>query len=459
MLGLINKKNVAMEIAYKSYHILLDYINLQPIHKKDEKDEEKQIDLNNNDYSLTYTPTEMLDLLYNSIEYRNFVIDSLVLKKICKKIFALQLSVFLFLLLVLFATLVLIKLTALKIIFSIILVVIGLVFFFSFKTGKSYQQYYNETMVKILNMSVNEYTITGRNNSTSFDKNYINKHLSIHYDKYSINHICKFESKYEIGDEFELELTDIVETKDKDGNTIRTEETVFDGFSITSKNKRPHNILNGSIIKIRDDNNIASALLEDTVNSMIQNKRDFSFNSEQLNKHLDCRLARTGLTSDVDQKMFEVTKIITPAFEEKLLFLDERYNSFNMNLSDNEFSFTVNMKKNAFQKLQNGELFKFHSTYKERNHNTNIFSDVNFEYDRLYPILERLFLRKYFRIIYNYQMDSTRFDNYEFEKTTQYENEIREIMNMSYKEFSQINGDYVKNLKEDIDSRYNQLSS
>lgn len=453
MFELITKKNSAMQIGYNSYNILKDYILLQSTMPQEETS------LINDNFSPTYTPKEMLDLLYNSNEYRNFVIDSLVLKKICKKIFSLQLSVFLTLLFALFATLAFIKLTALKIIFSIILIFIGFIFFFSFKTGKSYQQYYNETMVQILNMAVNEYTITSKEKNTLFDKNFINNHLNIHYDKYSMNYNCKFESQYEVGDEFELTLTDIVETKDKDGNTTKKEETVFDGFSIVSRNKQPHSVLNGSIIKIRDDHNIASALLEDTVNSIIQSKKDFSFNSEKLNKHLDCRLSRTGLTSDVDQKMFEVTKIITPAFEEKLLFLDERYNAFNMNLSDNEFSFTVNMKKDTFQKLQNGELFKLHSTYKEKNHNTNIFSDVNFEYDRLYPILERLFLRKYFRIIYNYQMDSNRFDNYEFEKTSQYETEIKEIMNMPYKEFSQINADYVKDLKEDINFRYNELSS
>lgn len=114
--------------------------------------------------------------------------------------------------------------------------------------------------------------------------------------------------------------------------------------------------------------------------------------------------------------MFEVTKIITPAFEDNLLFLDERYNAFNMNISDTEFSFTVNMKKDSYQKLQNGELFNFNTNYKNKKCNTDIFSDANFEYDKLYPILERLFLRKYFRVIYNYQMDSTRFNSYDNEK-------------------------------------------
>ena len=228
-----------------------------------------------------------------------------------------------------------------------------------------------------------------------------------------------------------------------------------------SKNKQPLNVLNGSIIKIRDDHNITSALFEDTVNSIIQRKREFSFNSETLNKHLDCKIARTGFTSDVDQKMFEVTKIITPAFEEKLLFLDERYNSFNMNLSDNEFSFSVNMKKSSFQKFKSGELLKFSSAYKNRKHRTNIFLDVSFEYDKLYPILERLFLRKYFRIIYNYQMDSSRFNIYENEKITKYETEIKEIMDMPYKEFSEIHKDYVENLKnsEDLVSRFVSLIS
>ena len=450
MFGLISKKNIAMKFAYQSYNTLKNYIFTK---MKDEKSP------SGDECIPSYTPKEMLDLLYSSDEYKDFVVDSLVLKKVCKKIFLLRLIVIVIVLFALFATFVFIKSIVLKIILSIILIAFAFIFFIFFKTGKSYQHYYNETMAQILTMSVNEYSITAGSNNVVINKDFINNHLNIHYDKYSTNYNCKFESDYEVGHDFELELKDIIETKDKEGNTVRREDTVFDGFSIVSKNKKPHKVLNGSIIKIRDDHNVVSALLEDTVNSMIQRKRDFSFNSEKLNKHLDCTLARTRFTSDIDQKMFEVTKIITPAFEEKLLFLDERYNAFNMNISDNEFSFTVNMKKDTFQKFQNGELFKFGSTYKEKNHNTNIFLDVNFEYDRLYPILERLFLRKYFRIIYNYQMDSTRFNSYESKKITKYETEIREIMDIPCREFSQINEDYVKNLGEQINNKYCTLTA
>ena len=97
-------------------------------------------------------------------------------------------------------------------------------------------------------------------------------------------------------------------------------------------------------------------------------------------------------------------------------------------------------------------------TYKDKEFNTSIFSETNFEYNKLYPKLERLFLRKYFRVIYNYQMDSTRFNSYEDAKITKYENEIKEIMNMTWKEFSEINGDYVKKLKDEIDEKYKSIS-
>lgn len=447
MFGLIAKKNTALESGYNSYNTLKQHILNNMQNEKSPSGDE---------CSPCYTPTEMLDLLYKSKEYDEFVINSLVIKKICNKIVLLKFLVIILVSLSLIGIFALMKLAIIGVVLSVIFTII---FAIVSKTGESYQQYYNKTMTQILNMAVSEYTISNKTHYSVIDKLFIHNHLNIHYDKYSTKYNCKFESKYEVGDDFDLELTDIVERTDKEGNKTTSEETVFDGFSIVSKNKQPHSVLNGSIIKIRDDQNMVSALLEDTVNSMVANKREFSFNSEKLNKHLDCKLARSLFTSDVDQKMFEVTKIITPSFEDKLLFLDERYNAFNMNLSDDEFSFTVNLKKDSYQKLKNGELFDFTSTYKKRRFNTDIFSDTNFEYDKLYPILERLFLRKYFRIIYNYQMDSNRFNSYEYEKANKYESEIRSIMDMPWKEFSQINEDYVKNLKEQINEKYNALTA
>lgn len=452
MFGLIAKKDKAMEKGYQSYEILRNYIK-----------NDMQVNKEN-----CYTPKEMLNLLYNSKQYENFVVDSLVAKKFCDKITMIKIIAAFLFLGALAAILSFIGLNALGIILAVIDVVLMVLFFLLFKEGKTYSEYYVETMVRILGMSTSEYAISRRNKNNNntvqsknqiINKDFINRNIDMNYDKYKVKHNCKFESNYEMGEDFDLELINVIKSKDSNGNTRTREETIFDGFSIVSRNKQPHNVLNGSVIKIRADHNLLSSLTEDTINSMVQSKREFSFNSETLNKHLDCRIRRTGLTADVDQKMFEVTKIITPAFEDRMLFLDERYNAFNMNLSDNEFSFTANIKRDSFQKFQNGEMFKFGSNYKDKNHNTDIFRDVNFEYDRLYPILERLFLRKYFRIVYNYQMDSSRFNEYENNKINIYENEIKEIMDMPWKEFSQINADYVKNLKDIINERYSAISS
>ena len=453
MFGLIAKKDKAMQKGYQSYNILKAFIERDKDLKKEN----------------CYTPKEMLDLLYTSKEYEEFVVDSLVLKKICDKITIIKLIVTLLCFCAIAAIFAFIGLNILGIILTVLVVAFMIIFFVLFKEGKSYNEYYAETMTRILGMAVSEYSISKRNKKKKnnnvqsryevINKDYINRNIDIAYDKYEVDHNCSFESNYEMGEDFDLKLIDVVEHKDSEGNTRRSEQTIFDGFSIVSRNKQPHSVLNGSVIKIRADHNLLSALTEDTVNSMVQSKREFSFNSEILNKHLDCRIRNTGLTSDVDQKMFEVTKIITSAFEDRMIFLDERYNAFNMNIADNEFSFTANLKKGSFQKLQKGELFKFGSNYKDRNHSTDIFRDVNFEYDRLYPILERLFLRKYFRYIYNYQMDNSRFSEYENNKIDVYENEIKEIMDMPWKEFSQINKDYVKNLKDTIKERYNAISS
>ena len=444
MLGLISKKKAAMEQGYQSYEVLKNYVS--------EKMKEEILDTD--ECTPCFTPKEMLDLLYSSSQYEDFVINSLVLKKICTKLAIIQITILIAITLLCVGIFTFLKLTIVGIILAIIL---DIAFLFKFKSGKSYQEYYNETMTKILNMAVSEYTIKPTTAKTSITKDFLDKYLDINYSKYFTKFNYNFESKYEVGDDFELELKKLIKTKDNEGNESTKEETIFDGFSIVSKNKQPHKILNGSIIKIREDENVLSALLEDSVNSIVHNQRDFSFNSEKLNKHLDCTLTRTGFTSDVDQKMFEVTKIITPSFEEKLLFLDERYNAFNMNISDNEFSFNVSMKKDAYQKLQNGELFTLNTTYKRKKCNTNIFTETNFEYEKLYPMLERLFLLKYFRVIYNYQMDSSRFNNYDNKKIEQYESEIKSIMDMPWKEFSQPNENYVKNLKEKINEKYNSL--
>lgn len=444
MLGLISKKKAAMEQGYQSYEVLKNYVS--------EKMKEEILDTD--ECTPCFTPKEMLDLLYSSSQYEDFVINSLVLKKICTKLAIIQITILIAITLLCVGIFTFLKLTIVGIILAIIL---DIAFLFKFKSGKSYQEYYNETMTKILNMAVSGYTIKPTTAKTSITKDFLDKYLDINYSKYFTKFNYNFESKYEVGDDFELELKKLIKTKDNEGNESTKEETIFDGFSIVSKNKQPYKILNGSIIKIREDENVISALLEDSVNSIVHNNRDFSFNSEKLNKHLDCTLTRTGFTSDVDQKMFEVTKIITPSFEEKLLFLDERYNSFNMNISDNEFSFNVSMKKDAYQKLQNGELFTLNTTYKRKKCNTNIFTETNFEYEKLYPMLERLFLLKYFRVIYNYQMDSSRFNNYDNKKIEQYESEIKSIMDMPWKEFSQPNENYVKNLKEKINEKYNSL--
>lgn len=451
MFGLIAKKDKAMEKGYQSYNILKNHIKYEMESRNE----------------TCYTPNEMLESLYNSKEYEDFVVDSLVLKKFCDKITIIKLVVTFLLLGALVAIFAFIGLNLLGIILAVVVVAFMILFFYLFKEGKSYNEYYVDTMTKILGMAVSEYSISKRNRKNKnvqsryevINKDYINRNIDMAYDKYEVDHNCSFESKYEMGEDFDLKLIDVVETRDRDGNTRRSEQTIFDGFSIVSRNKQPHNVLNGSVIKIRADHNLLSALTEDTVNSMVQSKREFSFNSEILNKHLDCKIRRTGLTADVDQKMFEVTKIITSAFEDRMIFLDERYNAFNMNIADNEFSFTANLKRGSFQKLQDGELFKFGSNYKDKNHNTDIFRDVNFEYDRLYPILERLFLRKYFRYIYNYQMDNSRFTEYENRKVELYENEIKEIMDMPWKEFSQIRKDYVKDLKDTIKERYDAISS
>lgn len=74
----------------------------------------------------------------------------------------------------------------------------------------------------------------------------------------------------------------------------------------------------------------------------------------------------------------------------------------------------IEIRKDSYPKLQSVDLLKFSSDYKDKHFNTDVFLDSNldsnFEYNKLYPILERLFLRKYLRTIYKFQVDSSRFN-------------------------------------------------
>jgi len=269
MFNLIKKKDKAMEIGYKSYQRLKNYILNRM--KQTEVSPTKQ------EFSPCYTPKEMLDTLYNSNEYKEFVIDSLVVKKFCQKISLIKMLVVFVALALIGGILALIGPNILGIILCVVIAILAFLFLLMFKEGKTYKQYYQETMSRILTMAVSEYSISNNRQNIVINRDFINRHLNEHYDKYSVRYNCKFESEYEIGDDFDLELKDVITTKDKDGNTTTREETIFSGFSIVSKNKNPLDVLKGCVIKIRDDHNLLSALAEDTINSMVQNKKSVNF--------------------------------------------------------------------------------------------------------------------------------------------------------------------------------------
>ncbi len=431
--GLVSKKDKAMKDGYIKYEKLKEKL-IEKIN------EEKNVHGSN--LNICKTPKEWLDILYSSNEFKEFVKSSLVVKDCCKKISNIKIFVAVILLLIVLGVIFFMRVNVVSIILIAICAISLILFSILFRTGKSYKDYYNETMSNILLMSIGEYI--KRDKVTTYNKSTLKEYLDIVFDNYSAKYDYELKNNNFDIEDLSLELTEVVENSD---NNSKETTIVFSGFFIILKNKMPYNVLNGSVIKIREDKSLMSYLLEDTVNSMVQRKREYSFNSERLNKNFDCNLTHT--ISNVDEKMFEVTKIITPAFEERLLFLEERYNVFNMNISDDEISFVVNLKKDAYKMFSDGNMLKLLSKYKFRKFDTNInasslYSNDDFKYSNLYPILERLFLYKYLEIIYNYYIDGSRVSNYELEKISQYENEIREIMEMEYKEFLKIQEDYIK---------------
>lgn len=194
-----------------------------------------------------------------------------------------------------------------------------------------------------------------------------------------------------------------------------------------------------------------SSLLEDSVNSIHQKANDFSFNSEELNKSFDC-LVEHKSSNNVDDYMHTAHQIITPFFEEILLFLRDRYNTFNLKISNDEIFLNINLKNSLFQNIKNKKMFSFKSTYKDSSKNykkiqPSCLNMNDFNYANVLNVLERIHLTTLLKQIYilaNYYNENTTLSRVSINNFMQ---ESKGILNLSYKEVKNKYQDKIKNIE------------
>ena len=393
--------------------------------------------------------------IYNNKNFDEYMKYSFLAKKYEKKIISIEWLIILFFVIIGFILYLLLGMGTLFIISVIVLfIVLFLIFIFVLKTGESYSSYYNRTMLNfLLNIYTNlSFTInTGSIIADEQIKNIIDRS----YDKKNISNVISFNGKKCSGNIFEMDLIKIRERKNKDGTTVQYNDGIFDGLCLKLDTNNNFNMFRGNVVKIRCDENIFSSLTEDTVKGIYESNFELSFNSEEMNKSFDGRISGYNGFNDLDEMMIQVQKVITPSFEQHLLYLRERYNSFNMNISDNGLAFAVNMGRSVFQKAKHNELLDFKKTYREANEEFRMVkADVHgiedFAYYNIFPFLERLYLINYLTYLYLSYMD---FDNYYSVNSgdiNNFEESMKEIYTMDNKEFRELYTDKIKEIKNNL---------
>ena len=249
------------------------------------------------------------------------------------------------------------------------------------------------------------------------------------------------------------------ERTNTNGTTTKSSEVVFDGFYVKINLNKNYNKLKGNIIKIKDDENILSSLTEDTVKGVYESDLEFNFNSEEMNKSFDCKVSGFSGFSDVDDMMIEVHKIITPSFEQHLLYLRERYNSFNMNITDSNITLSFNMERSIFQKAKHSELFEFSDSYREANKKLRLLNPSSsgisdFAYYNVFPFMERLYLLNYLTYLYLSYMDFENYYDINSNSINSFEEQMKSIYKMKNKDFKEI---YTKKIKQIYKETKNNL--
>lgn len=392
-------------------------------------------------------PIDYCDKLFNSDDYAWYVKYSMI-AKYYERLFILICIIYI---LIYFGLVyVLNYLISFKMLFYVIALLLGVVLFFiiSLNTSKSYSKYYRETIYDLLFCGNMKYTLSNEGLSDSNIKEIIDDSYTSKKVKNRIN-FSNNEVSGNIND-MELKYTKKIKNK-KTGNEVSHTSTVFNGFYI--KISGNFNRLKGNIINIKEDENIISSLAEDTVKGIYESDLEFDFNSEELNKSFDCSISGYKGFVDADQALMEVRKIITPSFEQHLLYLRKRYNSFNMKISDNYLIASFDMNRSIFQQLKHGELLDFTTTYREANIFVNslkgkLFGINDFAYYNIFPLVERLFLINYLRYIYYSSFDFNYYYDVSGDVINSFEVKMDNVYNMKNSDFKKIKIDFLKNASE-----------
>lgn len=334
----------------------------------------------------------------------------------------------------------------------LILLIIAIIIFKKLKTGETYKSYYDRTLLSFL-LGIYNISFSISKTSTLTDDE-LNKIIDNRYDKKTAKNDMSFNSNLSTGKILDLELIRITEYKDKNGNVVKNNSKIFDGFYLNLKINNNKSLLRGNSIQIRADESVFSSITEDTVKGIYENQRDFSFNSEEMNKSFDCKVSGYKGFIDIDDMMITVHKIITPSFEQHLLYLRDRYNTFSMNIDDTGITATFNMERSLFQKVKHKEIMDFKTTYREANEKFRILSsDLNgiedFAYYNVFPFLERLYLIKYLTYLYLSYTDFENYYNINNENINSFEEAMQNIYTMDNKEFKEIYTEKIKEIKKE----------
>ena len=391
-------------------------------------------------------PISYTDYIFENQNFKEYVKYAFVMKRyqsLINRVYSLSFIVSIIIALIVY-------LLTKKILISVILLVaLGILLYIIIKKndkGETYDSFYNRTIRILVFNILKDYSVS-INEPLSLSTEYLSNVVRIKFTEYSISNVKKCANNISNGEIYNLVLKNRTEHTDKDGNKRENVSNVFDGFSLNINYNISFDYLKGAIIEIRDDDNLLSSITEDTAQSIYQSDKEFMFNSESLNKALDCHIMGVNSFGDIDDLMRKINLVITPGFEDRLIFLKERFNSFNLTISDNRINFTVNMNKSFYQKGKSGELLDFTSKYRDKTKNVSLPSPhiknyEDFMYYNIFPIIEQLYYVKYFdymiKSVLNMSSDSdANALTYNKNIIEQFENGILPVSNMDYKEFKE----------------------
>lgn len=347
---------------------------------------------------------------------------------------------------------------------GILCIIILIIMFFITKilnTGESYKSYYNRTFLNLILNSFNNISFT-LNTSRELNEGEIDSIINALYNKNTTSNNLDFISSICNGNICDLKLVHEKQRTNKNGTITKSTENVFDGFYIKINLNKSFNKLKGNTIKIKADESLFSSLTEDTVKGVYESDLEFNFNSEEMNKSFDCKVTGYSGFADVDDMMLEVQKIITPSFEQHLLYLRERFNTFNMNLNDSSITLSFHMKRDLFQKAKHGELLDFTSSYREVNKKIKILkADTtgisDFAYYNVFPFMERLYLINYLTYLYLSSLDFKNYYDINNNSINSYEEQMKSICEMSIKDFRKLYTDKIEKVKKETKQNLKEI--